>query len=61
MTSSDAKRVLPVGLAMLQNQYYVEYGLLTSGAVIALVPVIIVFIAGQRYFVRGITLSGLKG
>jgi len=60
MTSSNKMRVIPVGLAFLQDQYYTDYTILMAGAVLALVPVIIVFLAFQRYFVRGIVLSGLK-
>lgn len=60
MTSSNKMRVIPVGLAFLQDQYYTDYTILMAGAVLALIPVIIVFLAFQRYFVRGIVLSGMK-
>lgn len=60
MTSSNKMRVIPVGLAFLQDQYYTDYTILMAGAVLALIPVIIVFLAFQRYFVGGIVLSGMK-
>ena len=37
-----------------------DYGLLLAGAVIVLLPVLVLFIFLQKYFVRGIAMSGLK-
>ena len=53
-------KTLPIGLAHFQGPYLTEWNLLMAASVIVMVPVLIVFIAGQRYFVRGIILSGLK-
>jgi multiple sugar transport system permease protein len=61
MTSKDALRVLPVGVSILQNQYYTEYRTLMAASVISVVPVLAVYLLGQRYFVKGITLTGMKG
>lgn len=52
---------LPVGLKTLQDQNLVNYGLLMSGAAVAAVPMIIVFLSFQQYFVKGLTLGGVKG
>lgn len=52
---------LPVGLKTLQDQNLVNYGLLMSGAAIAAIPMIIVFLVFQQYFVKGLTLGGVKG
>ena len=52
---------LPVGLKTLQDQNLVNYGLLMSGAAVAAVPMIIVFLAFQKHFVKGLTLGGVKG
>lgn len=52
---------LPVGLKTLQDQNLVNYGLLMAGAAVAAVPMIIVFLAFQQYFVKGLTLGGVKG
>jgi multiple sugar transport system permease protein len=52
---------LPVGLKMLQDQNLVNYGLLMAGAAVAAVPMIIVFLSFQQYFVKGLTLGGVKG
>ncbi|SHF49348.1 multiple sugar transport system permease protein [Kaistia soli DSM 19436] len=52
---------LPVGLAVAsQGAKSTEYGLLLSGAIIVLLPVLILFVFLQRYFVRGIAATGLK-
>ncbi len=61
MTSKDALRVLPVGVAFLQNQYYTEYRTLMAASVISVMPVLAVYLFGQKYFVKGITLTGMKG
>lgn len=53
-------KTLPIGLAHFQGPYLTEWHLLMAASVIVMVPVLIVFIVGQRYFVRGIILSGLK-
>jgi multiple sugar transport system permease protein len=54
-------KTLPIGLAHFQDSYTTEYHLLMAASVIVMVPVLIVFLLGQRYFVRGIALSGIKG
>lgn len=54
-------RTLTVGLRALVGQYTVQYPLLMAGSVIALVPMVVVFLFAQRAFVRGIALTGLGG
>jgi multiple sugar transport system permease protein len=61
ITNSPAMRTLPVGLSTFQGQYKTDWNLLMAGSVIAMVPVLLVYIIGQRWFIRGITLSGLGG
>lgn len=61
MTSTEDMRVLQVGLATLQFQNYQDYGLLMAGGVVAAVPMIAIFLAFQRYFLRGVTIGALKG
>jgi len=56
-----ALKTLPIGLAHFQDSYTTDYHLLMAASVIVMVPVLIVFLLGQRYFVRGIALSGMKG
>jgi len=54
-------RTLTVGLRALVGQYTVQYPLLMAGSVIALLPMVVVFLLAQRSFVRGIALTGLGG
>ena len=55
------KQTLPVGLAKLQGAYVFEYGQLMAGAVIAALPVLILYLALQRYIVQSVASTGLKG
>jgi len=52
---------LPVALAQFQELYGVQWTLLMAGSVIMLIPMLIVFIVGQRYFVEGIRVGAVKG
>ena len=61
VTNSAQMRTLPVGLSTLQGQYRTDWNLLMAGSVIAMLPVLIVYIIAQRWFIRGITLSGMGG
>lgn len=55
-----SKRTLPIGLSLFQGQYTTSWGLVFAGAVIAVVPVIIVYILFQRKIVAGLTNGALK-
>ncbi len=61
ITNSLEMRTLPVGLSTFQGQFKVEWHLLMAGSVIAMLPVLIVYIVGQRWFIRGITMTGMGG
>jgi multiple sugar transport system permease protein len=61
MTDSDSMMVLPVGLAKLSDLYTNDYGLICAGSVLMLVPMIIVFVFCQRWFISGIQLGAVKG
>lgn len=60
-TNSELLRTLPVGLARFQGQFDPRWDLLMAGAVVASLPLVIVFAALQRLFVRGLTSGALKG
>ena len=49
------------GLAFFQGQFVGKWPEMMAGALVSLLPMIILFVVAQKYFVRGITLSGLKG
>jgi multiple sugar transport system permease protein len=61
IVNSLEMNTLPLGLSYFLGQYTIYWNLLMAGTTIALVPVLIVFFFAQRYFVEGITLTGLKG
>jgi ABC-type glycerol-3-phosphate transport system permease component len=52
---------LPVGLASFAGEFQTEWQMIMAGASVATVPTLVVFILFQRYIVRGVMLSGLKG
>jgi multiple sugar transport system permease protein len=58
--NSSERKTLPVGIAGMVGQFGTEWGLLMAGAALSVVPMLAVFVAAQRYFVQGITLTGLK-
>ncbi|MBU0606323.1 MAG: carbohydrate ABC transporter permease [Armatimonadetes bacterium] len=59
--NSMEKRPLMLGLYAFMSQYNTDWPLLMAASVMVMAPVIVVFILGQRYFVKGIVLSGMKG
>jgi len=61
MLDSTNKFTLPVGLQLLNSQHGTDWTLLMAGDIIGLVPVLIVYLAAQKHFVQGITMTGLKG
>jgi multiple sugar transport system permease protein len=58
--SSTNVFTLSVGLQQYQSQHFTAYNLLLAASVLFLVPVLVVFIFGQRYFVQGSSRTGLK-
>lgn len=58
---TETKKTIQLGLKMFIGQYSAEYGLIMAGSVISLVPVIVVFLFLQKYFVEGVASTGLKG
>jgi multiple sugar transport system permease protein len=52
---------LPVGLATLQGQYTFDYGKLMAGALVLTVPVLVLYGFFQRYIIRSISMTGIKG
>ena len=52
---------LPVGLALLHGRYLTEWNLVMAGAVVTIVPMLIIYLMAQDYFVKGVVTSGLKG
>ena len=55
------KYPMSVGLQLFSSSYSVAYGELMAVAVIAVLPCVLLFFAGQKYFIEGIALTGIKG
>jgi len=58
---SNILKTIPLGIRMFLGQYSTEYGLVMAASVVSLVPVFVVFLFFQRFFVEGVATSGLKG
>lgn len=59
--NSENMYTVQLGLAIFRDQYSTEWGNLMAGSVVATLPILLVFFFAQKYFIQGITLSGLKG
>jgi multiple sugar transport system permease protein len=58
--SSPELFTLPLGLALFVIQNRTVWNLVMAGAVLATIPLILIFVVLQKHFVRGIALSGMK-
>ena len=54
-------QTLPVGLSTLQGQYTFDYGKLMAGALVLTLPVLLLYVLAQRFIIRSIATTGLKG
>ncbi len=61
VVNSQKRYTLAVGIAALQGQTNTPLNILLTGATLATIPIVIVFLIGQRYFLEGIASSGIKG
>ena len=52
---------MEVGLSIFQRRFTIEYGSITAGSTISIIPILIIFLMLRRHIIRGITLTGLKG
>ena len=58
---SEAKKTIQLGLKMFISQYSSDYGLIMAGSVLSLIPLIVMFLFFQKYFVEGVAATGIKG
>lgn len=58
---NTSQRTLPIGIALFQSEHLTEWGQVFAASLVALIPVLIIFTLFQRYFVQGISTTGLKG
>jgi len=59
--NSKSMYTLPVGMSAIQSQYIQWYGTMMAGAFMIALPSIVVFIIVQRYYIKGIVFTGVKG
>ena len=59
--SDESKYTLALGLASFQSTYTAQWGLLMAASLMVILPIIVLFFVLQRYFVEGVTLTGVKG
>ncbi len=60
VVDSVEKKTLPIGLAYFQDQYATNWPLLMASSLIAMLPIVLLFIFNQRFFIRGIRLTGVQ-
>ncbi|MBN1344751.1 MAG: carbohydrate ABC transporter permease [Phycisphaerae bacterium] len=61
ITFDDQMKTIPVLLRSFQSEYGTLYTLLMAGSVLDVIPLLIVFLIGQKFFMRGIQIGGVKG
>jgi len=61
VVNSEHLRTVQLGLAVFRDRYITDWDLLMAGSVMATLPILMVFFFAQKYFIKGITLSGIKG
>ena len=59
--SSPAKRTLALGLYAFQGQYSTDWNYLMAASAVVMLPLLILFFVGQKYFIQGVVISGVKG
>jgi multiple sugar transport system permease protein len=57
---SEKKYTLALGLQLFKGLYNAQWHLMMAAATVVLIPAIVVFLIGQKYFIQGIAMSGLK-
>lgn len=58
--NSDALKTIQLGLQAFKSQYTMDYGLLMAGTAIATIPMVLIFLLGERFFIQGIATTGMK-
>ncbi|HUF09209.1 MAG TPA: carbohydrate ABC transporter permease [Rhodothermales bacterium] len=59
--SEQSKNTLALGLALFVGQHSTEWGILMAASILMMIPMVAIFFFFQRYFIKGFTMSGLKG
>jgi ABC-type glycerol-3-phosphate transport system permease component len=61
VTNRIDMRTVEVGIAAFSNLYTTDWPHQMAAAVVVMLPIVIVFMFAQKYFVKGITMTGIKG
>lgn len=61
VTNSVENYTVPVGLASFAGEFATEWNMIMTGAAVATIPTLVVFILLQKFIIRGVILSGVKG
>ncbi len=61
MLNSRTQWTISLGIARLQGEMASDFGLIMAGAALAAIPIVVVFIAFQKYFTQGIAMGAVKG
>lgn len=60
VAASQEPRVVTIGIALLQGQRSTPFNLIMMGSLIATIPMLVMFVALQRYFIEGVAMTGVK-
>ena len=61
ITHTSSMRTIPLALAVLTGQYGANFGMVMAGAVVATIPMLVVYLLFQKYIIKGIAMTWLKG
>ncbi|ACR80656.1 MULTISPECIES: carbohydrate ABC transporter permease [Kosmotoga] len=61
VTTTQEMMTIPLGLASLQGRWTTQWNLVSAGTVVSIIPILIVYIVAQKWFIEGISATGLKG
>lgn len=61
LIKDEARRTLPIAIRLFQSMHATNYSLVFAASIIALVPSILIFTFGQKYFIQGLASGGVKG
>lgn len=61
LIKSPEMRNVQLGLTIFQEQFIAQYNLLTAATILVSLPSILLFLIGQRYYIKGIATTGVKG
>lgn len=59
--NTEVNKTIPLGIRMFVGQYSADYQLIMAASVLSLIPVLVMYVFCQKYFVQGVATSGLKG